>query len=204
MQETHFENCKPKFKYGDDVVVVNQDSPHVRRKAVLCSYNTDCSGDRRCHVVFSDGRSYYCYESSLELIETNPPFNLEQFKSGIPAITRDGRVAEFVNQNAGSILVNIEGVERWLHSNGMNYLTIPTEPTDLVYMQVAQSTPEQSITAQKPSKSLDEKRYEWFKQYLMSHLTIDSLENETVDCKSSQEFDAVIDKYSAKISFNKD
>ena len=54
-----------------------------------------------------------------------------------------------------------------------------------------------------PTKSLNEKRYEWFKTYMISDITIDSLENELVDCNSSREFDAAIDKYSALIAFNK-
>lgn len=38
---------------------------------------------------------------------------------------------------------------------------------------------------------------------LLSGITIDSLENEIIDCKSSEEFNVVVDKYSAKVSFNK-
>ena len=64
---------------------------------------------------------------------------------------------------------------------------------------VAEKPPEH----QKPSKSLDEKRYEWLKRYSMAGASIKEVEDAKTHARNGKEFDAVIDKYSVLIAFNK-
>lgn len=49
--------------------------------------------------------------------------------------------------------------------------------------------------------SKDKERWEWLKQYFVSGLTIDSFEDEFIDCKTSTDMDTVVDNYSSLVSF---
>lgn len=190
-----------KFKVLENVEVIVSQSPHFGQKGkVVYLFDTGK------YLVQMNGCFIEAADYALRSLgnEQNPPFNLEQFKAGIPAITRDGRVAEFVtktNNNHYPIVAVIGNHRTTYTSEG--YCSMSGETmSDLVSMQVTQSTPEQVIPAQ-PSKSIDEKRYKWFSQYIVSELVIDSLEEELVACKAKSELDKVLDKYSAMITFNK-
>lgn len=189
-----------KFKVLENVEVIVSQSPHFGQKGKVV-YLLDTGN----YLVQMNGCLIEAADYVLRSLdnEQNPPFNLEQFKSGIPAITCDGRTAAFIRQQDNSILVDIEGTERWLYAGGTNFKVFKNEPTDLVSMQVTQSTPEQTIPAQEPAKSIDEKRYEWIKAYQISKVTILQFEKEVHSCKSSEELNKVVDKYSALITFNK-
>ena len=157
--------------------------------------------DNFCFTKFSD-KYVGIHQSQLDLVEEqNPTFNLEQFKAGIPAITYYGKVAKFISDNSAMMDFEVEGSTLRTYSSGDAYIKGKWQPY-FVCMKPDQEPLEQPVQ-ESSEASLGSNRYEWFKQYLMSDLTIDSLENEIVDCKSSQEFDEIIDKYSRKISFNK-
>ena len=49
--------------------------------------------------------------------------------------------------------------------------------------------------------SKDKERWEWLKQYFVSGLTINSFEDEFIDCKTSIDMDKTVDKYSSLVSF---
>lgn len=191
-----------KFKVLENVEVIVSQSPHFGQKGKVV-YLFDTGN----YLVQMNGcfieAAYYALRSLGN--EQNPPFNLEQFKAGIPAITRDGRVAEFVTKtnNNHYPIVAVIGKHRTTYTSE-GYCSMSGETmSDLVSMQVTKSTPEQTIPAQEPAKSIDEKRYEWFKQYLVSILKIEPFVTEINTCKTPSEIDKVIDKYSALITFNK-
>ena len=190
-----------KFKVGDNVCIVCYD------EELNLGWCKSTIGKTYKVLEITGAGDYelennYIYkEKELELVKEPKPFNLEEFKSGVTALTHDGKVATFISDNSSIMEFEVSGSVQKTYSSGIGYINGTWKP---YFVSMIEQECEQEVKVAQPTKSLDEKRYEWFKTYLLSGITINSLENELVDCNSSQEFDVVIDKYSVKISFNKD
>lgn len=184
-----------KFKVGDKVAVTLESHGFFNLPCEVIMFAEDNSAI----LIQTDRSVSWMPENLLRL--TNTPFNLEQFKSGIPAITYDGREATFVKQENHSILVDIEGAKRWLHEGGTNFKVFKNEPTDLVCMKVnepANNEAQDTI----PVESKDEKRYRWFRTYSTSLLSVPSFDKELEECVTAEAFDKVLDRYSTMFNFN--